>query len=65
MTTITTITIMWFAVSRVVTVTELSRPGDRVKNCLAGPTVGSVPKSVKSLMRLAGNKRQTMQTKTV
>ena len=33
----------------VVTLTELSRPGDRVKNCRAGPTVGNVPKKQKIL----------------
>ena len=33
-----------FNVSIVETLTELSRPGDRVKNCRAGPTVGNVPK---------------------
>ena len=47
--TITKNKITRFNMLIVATLTELSRPGDRVKNCRAGPTVGNVPKKQKIL----------------
>ena len=53
-----------FSASIFVTLTELSRPGDRVKNCRAGPTVGNVPKKQKILTVIIMLKTREIQCST-